>query len=115
MLAGDFTDVMSAQCQGGVNRTLGAPFVGNKIDPALLNPIAMKIAGLLPTSNTDPCGRTRFTVPNDSDEIQTVVRSDYTLTPFTALVRPLLHRELRSAAVLRRHQRALVHRHGAGT
>jgi hypothetical protein len=80
MLSGDFTDVMSAQCQGGVNRTLGAPFVGNKIDPARLDPIAMKIAGLLPTSNTDPCGRTRFTVPNDSDEIQTVVRSDYTLT-----------------------------------
>ena len=33
MLAGDFTDVMSAQCQGGVNRTLGGPFVGNKVDP----------------------------------------------------------------------------------
>jgi hypothetical protein len=77
MLAGDFTDVMSAACQGGVNRTLGAPFVGNAVNPALFNPIALKIAGLLPTSGTDACGRTRFTVPNDSDEIQIVLRSDY--------------------------------------
>ena len=80
MLAGDFTDVMSAQCQGGVNRTLGAPFVGNKVNPALFNPIAMKIAALLPTAGTDACGRTRFTVPNDSDEIQTIVRSDYQMS-----------------------------------
>ena len=80
MLAGDFTDVMSAACQGGVNRTLGAPFVGNKINPALFNPIALKIAALLPTGGTDPCGRTRFTVPNDSDEIQTIVRSDYQMS-----------------------------------
>src|SRR5213078_2569779 len=31
-------------------------------------------------ANTDPCGRTRFLVPNDSDEIQTIVRSDYQMT-----------------------------------
>ncbi|PYQ94112.1 MAG: hypothetical protein DMF97_18940, partial [Acidobacteria bacterium] len=80
MLAGDFTDVMSAPCQNGANRTLGAPFVGNRINSALFNPIALKIAALLPTGNTDPCGRTRFTVPNDSDEIQGVVRSDFQLT-----------------------------------
>jgi hypothetical protein len=80
MLAGDFTDAMSAQCQNGVNRTLGAPSVGNRINPALFNPIALKIAALLPTGDTDPCGRTRFTVANDSDEIQGVVRSDYQLT-----------------------------------
>ncbi len=80
MLAGDFTEVMSAQCQNGVNRTLGGPFVGNRIDPARFNPIALKIAALLPIGSTDACGRTRFTVPNDSDEIQTVVRSDYQMT-----------------------------------
>jgi len=77
MLAGDFTDVMSAACQGGVNRTLGGPFSGNRVNPALFNPIAVKIASQLPTDSTDPCGRTRFTVPNDSDEIQGVVRTDY--------------------------------------
>ena len=81
MLAGDFTDVMSAACQGGVNRTLGAPFVGNKVNPALFNPIALKIAALVPSATTDACGRTKFTVPNDSDEIQTVVRSDYQVSP----------------------------------
>jgi hypothetical protein len=76
MLAGDFSDVMSAACQGGVNRTLGGPFVGNTVNPSAFNPIALKIAALLPAS-TDACGRVRFTVPNDSDEIQTVIRSDY--------------------------------------
>src|SRR5204863_2548534 len=80
MLAGDFTDIMSAQCQNGVNRTLGGPFAGNKVDPSAFNPISLKIAALLPTANTDPCGRTRFLVPNDSDEIQTIVRSDYQMT-----------------------------------
>ncbi len=78
MLAGDFTDAMSAQCQGGINRTLGGPFVGNKINPAQFSPIALKIAAMLPLSN-DPCGRISFTVPNNSDEIQTVFRSDYQL------------------------------------
>ena len=79
MLGGDFTDIMSAQCQNGANRRLGGPFVGNNVNPGLFNPIALKIAALLPTGSTDACGRTRFTVPNDSDEIQTVVRSDYQL------------------------------------
>src|SRR5262245_33636344 len=34
MLAGDFTEVMGPQCQNGATRTLGGPFVGNKIDPS---------------------------------------------------------------------------------
>src|SRR5262249_45471316 len=80
MLTGDFTDIMSAQCQGGVARTLGGPFVVNKVDPSVFNPIAVKLVGLLPTANSDPCGRTRFTVPNNSDEIQMVLRSDYQMT-----------------------------------
>ena len=79
MLAGDFSDVMSAQCRGGANRTLGAPFTGNRIDPSRFDPIAMKIVGLLPVS-TDPCGRYRFAQPNDSDEIQGVGRLDYNMS-----------------------------------
>ena len=35
MLAGDFTTFASAQCNATGNRTLGAPFVNNRIDPAL--------------------------------------------------------------------------------
>jgi hypothetical protein len=79
MLAGDFSDVMSAQCRGGANRTLGAPFVNNQINPSRFDPIAMKIAGLLPVS-TDPCGRYRYAQPNDSDEIQGVGRLDYNVS-----------------------------------
>jgi hypothetical protein len=78
MLAGDFTDVMSAQCQGGVARTLGGPFTGNKVSQSVFNPISLKIASLLPVSS-DPCGRLKFAVPNNSDEIQTIARSDYQL------------------------------------
>src|SRR5262245_38849076 len=33
--AGDFTRIMSASCRGGTARSLGAPFVNNRIDPAL--------------------------------------------------------------------------------
>ena len=79
MLAGDFSDVMSAQCRGGANRTLGAPFVGNRIDPSRFDPVAMKIVALLPVS-TDPCGRYRYAQPNDSDEIQGVGRVDYNMS-----------------------------------
>jgi len=79
MLAGDFSDVMSAQCRGGANRTLGGPFAGNRIDPARFDPIAAKIIALLPVS-TDPCGRYRFAQPNDSDEIQGVGRLDYNVS-----------------------------------
>jgi hypothetical protein len=79
MLAGDFSEVMSAQCRGGANRTLGAPFVNNQIDPARFNPVALKIAALLPVS-TDPCGRYRFAQTNNSDEQQVVGRLDYQMT-----------------------------------
>jgi hypothetical protein len=79
MLAGDFSDVMSAQCRGGANRTLGGPLVGNRIDPSRFDPIAMKIVALLPVS-TDPCGRYRFAQPNNSDEIQGVGRLDYNMS-----------------------------------
>jgi hypothetical protein len=79
MLAGDFSEVMSAQCRGGQNRTLGAPFVNNRVDPALFSPIARRIVALLPAT-TDPCGRARFAVPNNSDEVQVVGRLDYQMT-----------------------------------
>src|SRR5581483_9155492 len=43
MLNGDWTTFESPACNGGVQRNLGAPFVGNKISPALYDPAAMKI------------------------------------------------------------------------
>ena len=79
MLAGDFTTVMSPQCQNGASRALGGPFVGNKVNPALFSPIALKIAALLPAAG-DPCGRLSYTLPNDSNEQQGIGRVDYQMT-----------------------------------
>ena len=44
MLAGDFTALASPACNGGRQITLRAPFVNNRIDPALFSQAAVKIA-----------------------------------------------------------------------
>ena len=79
MLAGDFTQIASAACrtQGALN--LPAPFSGNRIDPALLNPAAVRIARDLPTT-TDPCGRVGVTNPRNIRELQAIGRADFQLT-----------------------------------
>ena len=79
MLAGDFTQVASAACRtlGALN--LPAPFAGNRIDPALLSPAAVRIARQLPTT-TDPCGRSGVTNPRSIDELQAIGRVDYQLS-----------------------------------
>jgi hypothetical protein len=55
---GDFTGI--AACAGGV--TLRAPFTGNKVNPALLNPVALNFLKYLPAS-TDPCGKLIYEFP----------------------------------------------------
>ena len=79
MLAGDFTQIASAACrvQGALN--LPAPFAGNRIDPALLNPSAVRIARQLPEA-TDACGRTGVTNPRAIRETQAIGRVDYQWT-----------------------------------
>ena len=76
MLAGDFTTFASAQCNGGREVALRAPFVNNRIDPAQFSPAALNLARRLP-STTDPCGQITFDVTGDRDEKQTVARIDY--------------------------------------
>ena len=82
--AGDFTRIMSAACRGGTARTLGAPFVNNRVDPALYNPIALKMMSMLPlpdpARDPDGCGRYVLQIPNDSDEQQYIGRADYQVT-----------------------------------
>ncbi len=81
MLAGDFTAPASAACRAGGALALRAPFVNNRIDPALYSKAAVTIAnsGWLPTT-TDPCGEIRFSAPSDSNQTQVVARVDYQLT-----------------------------------
>lgn len=71
-LQGDFTGI--ASCAGGV--TLRAPFSGNKVSPALLNPVALNFLKDLPVS-TDPCGKLIYGIPSSDHEHQVVARTDW--------------------------------------
>jgi hypothetical protein len=85
MLQGDFRRVMSAACRGGTARTLGAPFVNNQVDPALFNPVILKVVKTMvplpdPALDPDGCGRYPIAQPNDSKDQQYVGRVDYQVT-----------------------------------
>jgi hypothetical protein len=75
MLAGDFTAFASPACQGR-SVTLAAPFVGNRVDPALFSAAARNLARRLPAT-TDPCGQITYTTSDDRDEQQAIGRVDY--------------------------------------
>jgi Carboxypeptidase regulatory-like domain/TonB dependent receptor-like, beta-barrel len=77
MLAGDFTAFASPACNAGVQRNLGAPFVGNRVSPALFSKAALNITSRLPTT-TDPCGLLQYGLPSATDEGQYVTKIDYT-------------------------------------
>ena len=79
MLAGDFRDFASPQCNGGRQVTLRAPYVNNQINPSLFSPAALNLARRLPAS-TDPCGQITYDVKSDRDEKQTLARVDYQLS-----------------------------------
>ena len=76
MLAGDFTAVTAPACNGGRQITLRAPFVNNRVDPAMFSKAGLNFARKLPTS-TDPCGQVTFAVGSDRDEAQGLVKIDY--------------------------------------
>ena len=78
MLQGDFTAFASPACNAGVQRNLGAPFVGNRVDPALFSRAALNITSKLPTTN-DPCGLVQYGLPSEQDEAQYVSKIDHTI------------------------------------
>ena len=75
MLAGDFTAFASPACQGRQVNLL-APFVNNRVDPALFSPAALNLARRLP-STSNPCGEITYTTSDDRDEGQSVGRLDF--------------------------------------
>jgi carboxypeptidase family protein len=79
MMAGDFTDFASAACNGGRAQTLRAPFVNNRIDPALFSKPAALFAAKLPKTS-DPCGKLIYTNPTLTNEYQAVGKIDYQLS-----------------------------------
>jgi hypothetical protein len=78
MLAGDFTAFASPACNAGVQRNLNAPFVGNRVDPALFSRAALNIVSRIPTT-TDPCGLVQYGLPSQTDEWQQVAKVDYSM------------------------------------
>src|SRR6185312_15557757 len=79
MLSGDFTAFASPACNNGRQLNLGAPFVGNRVNPTLLSPAALRISAKLPTT-TDPCGLVQYPLPTASDEWQQVTKVDYQIS-----------------------------------
>jgi hypothetical protein len=74
MLAGDFTTFASAACGRQIN--LGAPFLNNRISPALFSPAAVKVAARLPKAQND-CGQITWGAIERINEMQAVGKVDY--------------------------------------
>jgi hypothetical protein len=79
MLNGDFTAIASAACNTSGAIALRAPFVGNRINPALFSPASLALANQLPKTD-DPCGLVFFDRIDDSDENVFTTKVDYTIT-----------------------------------
>jgi hypothetical protein len=67
MLGGDFTAFASPACNAGRQVNLAAPFVGNRLAPSQISPIAAKMASYFP-STPDPCGQISYGFPTRSQE-----------------------------------------------
>jgi hypothetical protein len=90
MLKGDFSVVTSTQCQTRPI-TLTAPFVNNVIQTAQMDPIAMKIAALLPTNTLNACGLVNYSSGGNQRQYQIPAKVDYNLSDkHTMFVRYML-------------------------
>src|SRR6185436_10100938 len=58
---------------------LSAPFVGNRINPALFSPAALNLVKKLPTT-TNPCGEIKWEQAQNEDQHMPVTRIDYQMT-----------------------------------
>jgi len=91
MLTGDFTTVTSTQCRS-TPLTLKAPFVGNKVSPALFSVPALDVYSHL-TPTTDPCGAFEFGQNHNATENIVTGKVDYQQSPKNSLfVRYLIAR-----------------------
>jgi hypothetical protein len=76
VLAGNFQTILAPPCQAKQVNLPSSIANNNILLPGLINPVALKVAALLPVS-TDPCGRITYGVPSNSDEYQSVTRVDW--------------------------------------
>jgi hypothetical protein len=83
-LAGNFSVAAGPTCNGGRTIQLvtgpgGTPYTGDII-PTPLNPIALKIASLLPTPPDQSCGKITYGLLSDQNQYDTVSRVDYQIS-----------------------------------
>jgi hypothetical protein len=78
MLTGDFSVIASTQCQTKAI-TLTAPFVNNKIPQGQMDPIAMKIAALLPKDQLNSCGLVDYATGGNQRQYQIPAKVDYVI------------------------------------
>lgn len=84
VLAGDFTQILSPACNAGKTTTLKAPFAGNRIDPSLFNPVALKVIALMPLASNS-CGKIQYGIPAPNAEQQGMGRVDWQRTSSDAI------------------------------
>src|SRR5258706_9021134 len=83
MLAGDWTAFSSPACNAGVQRTLRAPWVNNRIDPTQYSKVAVFIANKVLASQPVPpneCGLVTFGAPTQQNFKLFVGKVDYQKT-----------------------------------
>jgi Carboxypeptidase regulatory-like domain len=76
MLAGDWTAFASPACNAGRQITLRAPWVNNRIDPALYSRPAVNFSSKLPKTD-DPCGKVIYGNPTLENDYMMIGRIDY--------------------------------------
>jgi len=84
VLNGDFRTILGASCRTPITLTAASGAVGNVIPKSLLNPVALKIAALLPAT-ADPCGKIVYGVPSAYNEYQGMTRMDWQRTQNDAI------------------------------
>ena len=89
MLAGDFTAFASPACNGGRQITLRAPFVNNRVDPALVQPGGDEPRQAAADDRPIRAARSGSAWRDDRDEGQAVGRVDYQWSANHTRVRPL--------------------------
>jgi hypothetical protein len=85
MLNGDFTAFASPSCNGGRQITLRAPFVNNRVNPALFSPAALNVTRYLPVA-TDPCGQVQMGIPDNNTEHLALGKIDFTINEAQSLL-----------------------------
>lgn len=112
-LAGDFSTLNSSLC--GTPRTLvdprGGIFPGNRVDVSRFSPQALAFLKYVPTSS-DPCGRLQLAIPNNSDEDQLLVRSDWNQSDRHTIFGRYFFTDLRNPAVFNDNNLLLTTRPG---